>query len=218
MHQPDAATGCCWSRRELSWVVGKNAGGTQTNVPIFYDGLKWDVIEGSLQWLILPSGLRKRYATFAKFMSRSTGGWVWICSAHLASGGIDEPKEVQLRDKQIQMIYDYIRTLDDPDRIAILVDANSLDEVPAFMNAHGYKTIHTKLPDGGIENRNANTFNGWKKTRYEKKRIDYIFSGTKVKVVAGAILLTDPLTKGGSFGSDHNGEFARLSFLDQVGL
>ena len=103
-----------------SWVVGKNAGGTETNVPIFYDGLKWDVIEGSLQWLILPSGLRKRYATFAKFMSRSTGGWVWICSAHLASGGIDEPKEVQLRDKQIQMIYDYIRTLDDPDRIAIL--------------------------------------------------------------------------------------------------
>jgi hypothetical protein len=145
MHQPDAATGCCWSRRELSWVVGKNAGGTQTNVPIFYDGLKWDVIEGSLQWLILPSGLRKRYATFAKFMSRSTGGWVWICSAHLASGGIDEPKEVQLRDKQIQMIYDYIRTLDDPDRIAILMDANSLDEVPAFMNAHGYKTIHTSF-------------------------------------------------------------------------
>lgn len=208
-----AGLGANWS-----WVVGKNASGNETNVPIFYDGLKWDVREGSLNWLILPSGLRKRYATYAEFVSRATGEWLRVMALHLASGGEEEFDEESIRAQQIRAVYERLRSLPDPGNVVVFGDINDLDNIAAYMNQRGYGTMFYKLATG-ISRRTANTFNGWKPTKYEKKRIDQIFSGSKVKVLAGAIMLTDPLTSGGAYGSDHNGEFGLFQFgTDQAPL
>jgi hypothetical protein len=201
-----------------SWVVGRNkpmgdptGAGGETNLPIFYDGLKWDVRPGSLGWLCLPSGLRKRYATYAEFISRSTGEWIRIMSLHLASGGPEESDEESLRAQQIKLVYNHLRTLDHPDNVIIGGDINDYDNIASYMNDRGYQTMFRKI-GSGIARRSANTFNGYHPTKYDRRRIDQIFSGKGVKVLSGAVMLTDPLRSGGAYGSDHNGMFGRFQF------
>src|SRR4249919_4014494 len=163
-------------------VGGVKAG----NTVIAWDGSKFDAVGGSLVEMVMPSGLRKRYATFVQLTSRATGGTAWFGSAHLAQGGPTEPSPAALRRKQITAIGERIKLLPDHERMVLCGDFNDatrkprVGETTASLDTlgpvrqiaeekYGLKCIRRKLSASVIGGESYNSANHFKVTLREYK-------------------------------------------------
>jgi hypothetical protein len=82
--------------------------GQHHNVRLFFNGLRWDAVEGTEFEQELPSDLRKRHLTGVQLKSRHADFTALFCSVHLAAGGITERNAPALRLKQMQLVVDTI--------------------------------------------------------------------------------------------------------------
>src|SRR4249920_42220 len=167
--------------------LGENwtyAGGVKAgNVPVAWDSLKYDAVDGSLIEMVMPSGLRKRYATFVQLTSRATGETAWFGSAHLAQGGPTEPNAASLRRAQITRIGERIKLLSDNQRVILCGDFNDptgrtiLGDVRHLAaDKYGLRCIRSKLTNAVINGESYNSSQHFKTTLREYRWIDDVLT------------------------------------------
>lgn len=180
---------------------------------LLYDSSKWKVSNKGT--VMLPGGSvgQNRWTEWALFTNKANGKGIYVLSAHLQSD--NTAKASAQRVVQARKIVKKMKSLSNRTGHQAIVAGDMNDNVyrkgggnrvqRTFNNSGFYDAYSTKKNSGGM----YGSYNGFKPSKKNYARIDYIFSYGKMK---GSYSYKNVLVQKGPFPSDHNMQIAVLPY------